>query len=176
MVEAEARSGPAGALQTMVAKDRPMIVSAPMRKAMRSGAIAGLVAGVVTALLGLVRGALAGDDLWVLTKMPAIPFLGDDARRSGFDLVPLLLGGAIHLAVSIGWGLLFGVLARGHRVATTIGLGALWGVVVWLVMFQVVLPITQSRGVEGTLGEHIVFGVVVALAYLPGQPRSLSRA
>jgi hypothetical protein len=146
-----------------------------MSKSMRSGAFAGLIAGLVTALFGLVRGALAGDDLWGLTKMPAIPFLGDLARRPGFDLVPLLAGGAIHLAVSAGWGLLFGLVARGHRVATTIGLGALWGVVVWLVMFHVVLPIAGADGVEGTLGEHVVFGVVLALAYLPFQPRYPSR-
>ena len=72
-----------------------------------------------------------GIDPWqTALKGAAAPLSGEAAMRPGFEAGPVLLGLVCHFAVSIGWGLLFGLVAY----------GVAWGIVVWLGMFYVVLP------------------------------------
>src|SRR5262245_45187355 len=108
------------------------------KRAAIGGIVAGLVAGLLLALFMLVMNLLARQDIWVGMKSAGIPFLGEAATRPGFDVIPVVVGVATHLAISAAWGLVFGMLFYGLSKIATVLLGALWGVVIWFTMLYVV--------------------------------------
>jgi hypothetical protein len=118
--------------------------------------------------------------VWSGMKFAALPFLGERVMQPGFELGPVLLGVLCHFAVSVGWGILFGLIFYGVAKGATVAWGALWGVVVWLGMFYVVLPIVGAGQVAKmmpvplALFEHVLFGLAVGLGFLPYQvPRGI---
>jgi hypothetical protein len=143
--------------------------------AVKGGAVAGIAGGVVIALLMGLFDAVQGRDLWIGTKMAAYPFLGERVLQPGFDGGAVLLGLASHFGVSIIWGVLFGLLAFGLTSAGTIWFGLLWGLVVWIGMYYVVLPavgageIARSAPLLGAVVNHLIFGLAVAIGFLPYQ-------
>jgi hypothetical protein len=147
------------------------------RRALGGGIVAGIVAGLVLAAFLIVMNLIKGDDVWVAAKMAGAPFLGERAMQPGFDAVAILVGVLCHMAVSIGWGVGFGLLFYGLSRGTTVAMGAIWGVVSWLVMFYVVLPIAgvpeiaEGMPIGMAIFEHVLFGVVLAVAFLPYQRR-----
>src|SRR5206468_1344331 len=112
-------------------------------------------------------------------KGAGAPFLGERAMQPGFDGAAVLVGVVSHFAVSIVWGALFALLFYGLSRAATVAAGFLWGFVVWIGMFYVVLPIVglgdmpSHIPVANAIIEHVIFGIVVALAFLPFQVRIL---
>jgi hypothetical protein len=146
----------------------------PARQIGVGGLVAGLVSGAVFALITLGVHVARGQNGWVALKVAAYPFLGDRVMRSGFALGPVALGLLVHFLVSIVWGLLFALVAYRLSRPLTVLLGALWGVVVWLVMFVVVVPLAahdlaEGGGSFGNLIFHVMFGTMVGLAFLPFQ-------
>lgn len=141
----------------------------------KGGIVAGLIGGVVLAVFMMIVGAARGQDLWIGMKMAAYPFLGDRVMTPGFDVGPVLLGVISHFAVSIVWGVFFAVLVFGRSRTATVWLGTLWGFVVWIGMFYVVLPIVGAgavaRGAPVGLAivEHVLFGLAVGVGFLPYQ-------
>ena len=139
------------------------------------GAVAGVFGGLVIELLLLARSAALHGDLWRSLKFGAYPFLGARAIAPGFDAGPVVLGLACHLGVSAVWGMLFALLAFGMSRLATVAAGAIWGVVVWAVMYHVVLPlvgagrVVKGAPVGGAILEHVVFGLAVAVGFLPFQ-------
>jgi hypothetical protein len=117
----------------------------------------------------------AGGERWAALKIPAYPFLGERAARSGPDAAAVGLGVVCHLAVSSTWGILFGLLVSGLSRGATVALGLLWGLVVWVVMFWLVLPVVaaplaEGGGSIGTVIIHLLFGLGVGGGLLPFQP------
>ena len=151
-----------------------------MRRGVGGGAVAGIVAGLVLAAFLTVMNLSQGKDFWVGFKGAALPFLGERVHQPGFDALAVSLGVACHMAISIGWGVLFGALAYGLSKGFTVAAGALWGAVVWIGMYYVVLPIvgaaevTRSVPVLHAIATHVLFGLVMGLAFLPYQ-RSVVR-
>jgi hypothetical protein len=145
------------------------------RRGMAGGAVAGIVGGIVLAAWMMIDGAIRGRDFWVGMKGAAYPFLGERVMQPGFDAAAVVLGEICHFAVSIGWGMLFGLIAYGLSRRATVAFGALWGLVVWLGMDFVVLPLlglgALARGTPLAVAvlTHVVFGLVVGLAFLPYQ-------
>ncbi|MFZ5470658.1 MAG: DUF6789 family protein [Myxococcota bacterium] len=145
-----------------------------------AGAIGGLVGGVVLWAFLLFATALRGQDVWMVFKGAATPLLGERAGEPGFDFLAVFLGAGVHFLVSVGWGALFGIFFAGLTRGATLAAGVLWGVVVWLVMFYVVLPLVGMGQVSRQVPigfavlEHVLFGVVVALVFVPFQ-RTLRR-
>ena len=146
-----------------------------MLRASRGGAVGGLVAGLVLMLYMLGGALLQGREVWPLLKGAAAPLLGARALQPGFDPPALLLGLLCHLAVAVAWGILFGIVFWGASRAATLWGGLAWGVVVWLAMYFVVLP-TVGMGeyslnapIAPALATHLVFGVSLAIAFLPFQ-------
>ena len=125
--------------------------SALLRRTLGGGALAGLAAGLV-----MVLGAGASGLL-----------------RS--SMRPALVGLVVHFAIAAGWGALFGMLFYGLTRAATVATGLLWGLVVWLLMFYVVLPLAgmwqlvedAPRG--QVIVQHLVFGLTLSVAFLPFQ-------
>jgi hypothetical protein len=67
------------------------------------------------------------------------------------------------------------LLVYGLSRQATIWLGLLWGVVVWLGMFLVVLPmaapghLSHGGGSVGVMISHMLFGLAVGIGFLPYQ-------
>jgi hypothetical protein len=151
------------------------------RRAATGGIVAGLVGGVVLAAFLLLVNLTQGRDFWSVFKFAASPFLGMRAQVPGFDALAVLLGSLCHFAISAIWGLLFGLAFHGLNRKGTLIAGAFWGIVVWVGMFFVVLPIVGLGSVVSqvpvllSLVEHVLFGVATAAAYVPYQ-RQVPRA
>ncbi|HEX3694101.1 MAG TPA: DUF6789 family protein [Polyangia bacterium] len=144
------------------------------------GIVAGLIGGAVIAALMMVIAAGRGDSVWRVLKMASSPFFHQRAMTGGFDAAPIAAGVLIHFAVSIIWGVLFAVVAYGISRSATVGVGALWGVAVWLVMFFIVVPLVSSHPMRMTnmalpLVEHIIFGLAVGVGFLPYQHEQAAR-
>ncbi len=157
------------ALDAVVAARR---TSGVMLRSLGGGVLGGIFAGAVLAALMVVSNVVQGDDAWVALKRAGYPFLGDPALAPGFDQQAVLIGIAAHLGVAAFWGGLFGMLLYGASRATTVFAGLLWGIVVWLGMFRVVLPMIHLHAMLPTqlaIVTHVVFGGLVAIGFLPFQ-------
>jgi hypothetical protein len=147
------------------------------KHAIVGGAAAGLIAGVLLAILFTLSARAGGHDAWPMVKWAAAPFIGDAAARPGFDAAAVAIGILANIAVSITWGILFGLVAYGLTIVSTVLTGAAFGAVVWLVMFYAVLPIVglaemarmTTTGVA--LVTHLVFGLTLGVGFLPFQRR-----
>lgn len=147
------------------------------RRVLRGAAVAGLVSGATLTVTTAVTSALDGTDIWLGIKGAAAPLLGDAALGPGFHPVAVPLGLALHLVISIGWALGFASLFFGLSKKATVLAGALWGIVVWLGMFYVVLPLVglasmrDGAPIPRVIAYHVFFGLVLALAFMPFQRR-----
>ena len=110
-------------------------------RAFTGGILAGVVAGLVLAAILVGMNVVEGRDIWPALKGAGMPFLGERAAQPGFDLQAVLVGAGAHFGISIIWGLLFAVLFYGASKLGTVSLGAVWGIVAWLVMYYMVLPL-----------------------------------
>jgi hypothetical protein len=142
------------------------------RAAVARGAFAGVTAGLVLTLMMTVMSAAGGKDVWYGIKGAAAPFFGERAMQPGFDLAAVLLGLASHLAISATWGMLFAVLIHGaSRLATNVA-GVLWGLVVWIGMYYVVLPIVGLSSMQDdapvgrAIAFHLIFSAAMTGAYV----------
>ncbi len=143
--------------------------------ALGGGALAGLLAGLVLSIFMVSMAVARGGDFWMTFKGAGTPFLGERAQQPGFDGTAVAVGLLSHLAVSITWGVLFGALFYGISRGATLFMGLLWGVVVWLGMYYVVLPavgltaIREQTPIARAVLSHVAFGFLIALAFLPFQ-------
>lgn len=150
-------------------------------RAFGGGIVAGIVAGLVLAAINVGMNVAEGRDIWPALKGAGIPFLGERAAQPGFDLEAVLVGAGSHLGISIIWGLLFATLFNGASKLGTVALGAVWGVVVWLVMYYLVLPIAgfselpKMVPMNQAVVMHVLFGVILGIAFLPFQRRRRQR-
>ncbi|MDI1434244.1 hypothetical protein [Polyangium sorediatum] len=146
--------------------------------ALSGGVIAGIFAGIVASLYGLLSQVAQGRDPWGVFKWASAPFLHERAFAPGFDAGAVVLGILLHFAVSIGWGALFGLLVFGANVFRTLVFGAAYGVIVWFVMYRFVLPavglgaVAERVPVGPAILEHVVFGLALAVGFLPFQRRA----
>jgi hypothetical protein len=145
-------------------------------RAVQGGIVAGIVGGIALAVYLLLMAAFSGADAWPALKGASAPFMGERAFDPGFDLGAVILGVVLHFLVSIGWGVLFAVFAYGLGRGQTLAAGLGFGIVVWLVMFYLILPlfgmaeVTASVPIASAIFEHLLFGFFVAVAFLPYQP------
>jgi hypothetical protein len=162
--------------------------STEIRQAVKGGVIAGFIAGATLTVLMTVMSLARHNDVWYGMKGAAAPFLGARAMHPGLDVPAVLLGLACHLAVSIAWAVPFALAIAGlGRLATVVG-GAAWGIVVWLGMFYVVLPLVglpqmaNEAPIGRTIVYHLFFGIAVGAAFagfqhhfVRGQKRPVGR-
>jgi len=142
---------------------------------LRGGVVAGIVGGIVIAFWTASVGRALGDDVWVAAKTAAYPILGLRVLLPGFDGTAVLLGVVCHFAVSLVWGVLFAAVALGLSRRATVWAGALWGLLVWIGMFYVMLPLTgvgiipYTTPIARAIVEYLVFGLAVGVAFAPYQ-------
>ena len=145
-----------------------------LERAAKGGVIAGLVSGLVILVVLAIINAVEGKDVLVGLKFASVPFLGRRVFEPGFDHVAIVGGVASHLAVSVIWGTLFGLIFFGLSKGMTLLAGAFWGGVVWVVMLYAVLPVLGfpaggNNPVAIAVFTHVLFGVALATAFLPHQ-------
>jgi len=147
-----------------------------LKQAVDGGLAAGFVGGAVLVLLFVLQRSMVSGDAWVVLKMLTGPILGSVATAPGFHAGAALLGTFLHFAVAAAWGAVFGVLAYGRTAKhMTILAGAAFGVVVWVVMFYLALPIwgaTSVRSYVSVLGAiigHIAYGAAMGASFIPFQ-------
>lgn len=152
--------------------------STEAKQAIKGGAVAGLIAGAVLTAFLMALVMIKGGDVWSnVFKGAAAPFLGAAATRPGFDPGPVMLGAIIHFAISIGWGIAFGLLVYGLSKPMTLLASLAFGIVVWLGMYYVVLPLAglgdMARGspISSAIMTHVVFGLGLGVGFLPFQRR-----
>ncbi len=147
-------------------------------RAVRGGVVAGIVGGLALAIFLAVVALLNGMPVAPVFKGAALPLFGPERVSSPlWEPGVVVLGTLLHLAVSIVWGVLFGLLFYGMSRAATMLAGIGWGLTVWIGMFYVVLPLTGGFGVTQAtplwqaITMHLVFGLAAAAAFLPFQRR-----
>ena len=88
----------------------------------------------------------------------------------GFDLPAVILGLGSHLVISTIWGMLFAMLFFDAGRAVTIVGGVLWGFVVWIGMYYVVLPVVglSSMQSDAPVGRAIAFHLFFSSAMTAG--------
>jgi hypothetical protein len=111
---------------------------------------------------------------WPAAKMAGSLVAGKDVIRPGFDLVPVMGGMMIHLALSAAFGLVYAWLTTIVRVGL-VALGLLSGLALYVTNIVIVPsvlpgwaghmapPNTTMHVVEALL--HAFFGLVLGLAY-----------
>jgi len=145
--------------------------SREMRQAIRGGAIAGLIAGAVLTLVMTVMSLTRHTDIWYGMKGAAAPFFGERAMQPGFDALPVGIGLVAHLIISVAWAVPFALIVAGIGRWSTIVAAAAWGIVVWIGMFYVVLPMVGLRqmSIEAPVGRaiayHVFYGLAVGAAF-----------
>lgn len=150
-------------------------------EAIAGGLVAGLIGGVVLSVLLLMSTLVQEANVWMALKGPGTPFLGERAGAPGFDVLAIFVGQAVHFAISAAWGILFGVIAYGWSRPMTVIAGLPYGIVVWLGMYYVALPIVgmaemaRATPVGMAVFLHLIFGLMVGVGFLPFQP-SVRRA
>jgi hypothetical protein len=145
-----------------------------VERAAKGGVIAGLVSGVVISVLLAVINAVEGKSVLGGLKVACYPFFGQRVFEPGFDHVTIVAGVASHLAVSVVWGVLLGLLFFGLNKGMTLLAGAFWGLLVWVVMLYVAVPALGfppggNNPMSMAIITHLVFGVTLAAAFLPSQ-------
>lgn len=139
------------------------------------GALAGVVGGAVVMALSMLFMIARGGDAWQAMKLASHPFAGHDAFLAGFDVGTVVLGLAVHHAVSAFWGILFALLFRGIPLFATLVAGIAWGPIVWVNMYYLVLPaidaeeIARIAPVPLAVLEHLLFTLTIALVMMPFQ-------
>jgi len=146
------------------------------------GAIAGAVGGMMMAMVEMVYGGLAhGHTLWD-APMAIWAFVGgsDQFGAPSDHVTAIVLGMGGHLANSMMLGVAFAVLTalivRKPGVMTSVALGTMFGLAVWVVMRYFVLPLNAGNSdlfTDGSVSPqwiwylaHAVFGMTLGLVYV----------
>lgn len=147
------------------------------------GVWAGLIAGAVfmaaeMMLVWLIQGASP----WGPPRMIAAIALGEEALPppASFDLVIFVAAMLVHFVLSIVLGLVGAWLVHRFDLAAALGVGAVFGLAIYLVNFHLLVPAVFSWFVMArnpiTIAAHILFGVVLTGAYIGLRARHRSRA
>lgn len=147
--------------------------------ALGQGAMFGVVAGVVFAAFEMMTSAalMGPAALWTPLRMIGAIALGRPALDPSYSLALAGFAGlVVHVMLSVLYGMIFAVVAGGLKSrAWDIGLGALFGFVLWIVNFYVVAPrlfpwFLESSPTVQFIAHTFFFGAV--LGYLVWRGRS----
>jgi hypothetical protein len=138
------------------------------------GAVAGLIGGLAMAIVGAIISASLGGDIWLEAKQIAAIVYGPAATQPGFAAGPVLVGTLLHLLVSTAFGALFGIVTRRifhltSEFGTLLMAGLIYGMLIWLVGYFVVLPLInpllRETYAPAFIVQHLVYGAVTGLIY-----------
>ena len=142
----------------------------------KAGALAGLIAGVVFLMLEMALvWIVQGMSPWGPPYMMAAMVLGKDVLPAAgtwasFDLTIVMIAMMIHFPLAVLYGLLVAWLIHRLDLAGATMLGAGLGLAIYLANFYVIAPpvfpwFEMAQNWIGVFA-HIVFGAVIAIAYV----------
>jgi uncharacterized membrane protein YagU involved in acid resistance len=145
------------------------------REVVEAGAVGGLIGGVMMALFAMLYDAATGLGFFSPVRAIAATVLGRDAVTTGGGAI--LLGLAIHLGVSILFGVVFAAITqREVPPAAAIAFGMFAGLAILVIMSLVVLPVLnpvsrarlmwgapRSLPVSVAFVIHLLYGLGLAL-------------
>ncbi|MGN3974833.1 hypothetical protein [Tsuneonella sp. SYSU-LHT278] len=140
------------------------------QRSLRQAAVAGLLAGLVFVSMEMILvGTVGGGSPWGPPRMMGAIVLGTSVLPppATFDAGIFTVGMLVHFALSAVLGVIFGFIARRMTVSTgaLVGLGALFGLAVYLVNFYgftTIFPWFEMARNWITIVSHLVFGAVLA--------------
>jgi uncharacterized YccA/Bax inhibitor family protein len=148
------------------------------------GTIDGLIGGLAMAVVAAIISVMQGGDIWLESKQIATIVYGPAAlAQEGFNFGPVLVGTLLHFAVSAALGAIFGIVTRRLlRLTSDFGTyvlaGLIYGMLVWLLAFFVVLPLFNPALLESYapsfIVQHLVYGAVTGLVYTVLRPEPYS--
>ncbi|HWQ13452.1 MAG TPA: hypothetical protein VNL77_11665 [Roseiflexaceae bacterium] len=155
------------------------LVSA-QRSVAAAGVIAGLVGGLAMAVVGALLALATQVDIWFMPKAIAAVVMGRAAvANPGFDAAPVVVGTLIHFVVSALLGVIYALLmSRVLRVTTEYGApvvgGLVYGALIWLVAYFIVVPLINPMLQEvyqpSFIIQNLVYGTVTGIAYMMARP------
>lgn len=146
-----------------------MTVRANWKAAVFAGLVAAIVSLIVeTPLVWLIH----GESPWPAARMAAAMVLGPRVLSplAGFDLGVVVVATLIHLALSVGYGLLLApFLRRAGRIDAGV-VGAFFGLFLYLVNLHVIAPLWfpwfDALRTGLTVFSHLVFGAAFGVSYV----------
>jgi len=145
---------------------------------LQAAALAGLVAGLVFLIMEMALVAATTGSPWGPPRMIGAIIMGRDVLPppATFDLTVVMAAMVVHFGLSIVLGVVWALLAGRFAGWLAVVLGAAFGLVAYVFFFYgwtAVFPwFAMARGWIGIVS-HIVFGVVLAGAYLRFRRRSV---
>jgi len=148
------------------------------------GTIAGLIGGLAMAVVAAIISFMQGGDIWLESKQIATVVYGRAAlAQVGFNPGPVLVGTLLHFATSAALGAIFGIVTRRllqltSDFGTYVLAGLIYGMLVWLLAFFVVLPLFNRALLDSYapsfIVQHLVYGAVTGLVYTVLRPEPYS--
>lgn len=132
---------------------------------------AGLIAGLVFMMAEMIMVAVfQGESPWAPPRMIAAMVLGTGVLESkGFDPTIMMAAMAVHLPLSILYGVILALLLRSANLVTAIMVGSAFGLAIYLINFY---PVANAFFPWFAMGRgwinivtHMMFGAVGALTY-----------
>lgn len=132
---------------------------------------AALIAGAVFMILEMIMvPVFMGGSPWGPPRMIAAIGMGEGVLPppATFDAAIMMVAMLIHFALSIALAFLFASIARGRSLGMAIGVGAVFGLVIYLVNFYGMTAIfpwfAMARGWVAIFA-HVVYGAVLGWVY-----------
>ncbi len=158
--------------------------TSPERVAWRAAIVAGLIAGVIFLMMEMILLVVVGESPWGPPRMMAAMVMGEAVLPppATFDVTIMMVAMVVHLMLSIALAVAFAWALSLWRlsVGAALALGAVFGLLIYLVNFYPVAAIlfpwfAMARNWI-TISSHVVFGAVLAWAYLALARRERSAA
>ncbi|MFN8596184.1 MAG: hypothetical protein U0559_08375 [Anaerolineae bacterium] len=147
----------------------------------RAGVIGGAVGGVAMAAVAMVYGAVWRGSPWLPINVVAATLLRDLQTASPTELAQfnanaLMIGGVMHVILSIGLGALFALLLP-TMPGSPIGWALTVGPLLWVIATVITLPLVNPLGANvidwpSFIAAHMAYGLVMGLyvAHTPKVP------
>jgi hypothetical protein len=134
------------------------------------GLVGGLIAGVTSAVFFAVVAAAWLHEMTVSALFAQVAQALPPLRRAPEGPLTVALGVLLHLLVAVAFGILYASLAARLRsmqkAPTSVLWGLSYGLLVWVVLNDIVVPLTDAANVqplwEGLLGTMVFYGVVLS--------------
>ncbi len=151
------------------------------RRSVGAGITAGLIAGAIFAMMEIVGAAMMGNPALMPVRMFASVVLGQSAMEGPLGTA-LVVGTIAHLVLSAVFGVVYGLFSARLSEATKTsfgrqaGIGVLFGLVVWLVNFQIIARVLYPWFLGApqflqAMMHGLFFGLPLALIYAASERR-----
>jgi hypothetical protein len=136
---------------------------------LRTGLIAGVLDGTAAVVVYMIRGGRTPARIY---NFIASGVFGPAAMTGGTPMVVAGIG--FHMLIAMGWTILFFLAARQFEVLRRHWVGAAvgYGILVWILMNKVVLPLSRVQMAATTTWNSIIVGALVLVVCI-GFPISL---